>query len=64
MAQNHRWLPPSVDASWGHFLSSTMDEEPGALGPTRLKTSSHPRSPVEKVGTFQILVKLNIMNTY
>ena len=27
-------------------------------------TPSRPRSPIEKVGTFQILVKLNSMNTY
>ena len=33
-----------------------------ALGPMRLGMPSHPRPPVEIVGKFQILVKLNSMN--
>jgi hypothetical protein len=30
MAWNHGWLPPSGDASRGHFLSATVDEEPSS----------------------------------
>ena len=29
MAWNHVWLPPLMDASRGHFPSTTVDEEPG-----------------------------------
>jgi hypothetical protein len=61
MAQNRGRLPPLGDVSRGRFPSETTKSR--APGSTRLGTPSCPRPPVEIVGKFQILVKLNSMNT-
>jgi hypothetical protein len=62
MAHNRGWLPPSGDASRGHFPSVTMNKEPGSRANEAQDTVT-PCSPAEIVGKFQILVKLNSMNT-
>ena len=58
MARNHGQLPPSGDASWGHFLSVTMNKEVDSRDSKAWDTVT-----VEIVGKFQILVKLISMNT-
>ena len=62
MAWNHGRLPPSGDALRGHFLSKTVNKELGSRA-NEARDAVTPRPPVEIVGKFQILVKLNSMNT-